>query len=152
MMTQSTLGKILPRTATTFEPFLVTATGATGATGASLLLRPNLFTFDFLALWPMCFEVSLQLLLGGEGSVTAHTEVVSLVDLSPVAAPGGGGREAGITGRADEGFVQLYRRADTGCHWRADSSTITGYHRGPQISVPRQRNIAHLLLMGSLGF
>ena len=84
-MSQSTLGKILPRTATTFEPFLVTATGATGGT---LVLRPNLFTFDFLALGPMCSEVSLQLLLGGEGSVTAHTEVVSLVDLSPVATPG----------------------------------------------------------------
>ena len=134
---------MFPRTVTTFDPFLVTA---------ALVLRPDLFTFDFLVLRPVCLQVSLQFLLGGEGSVTAHTEVVSLVDLSPVAAPGGGGREAGITGRADEGFVQLYRRADTGCHWRADSSTITGYHRGPQISVPRQRNIAHLLLMGSLGF
>ena len=77
MMSQSTLGKIFARTATTFKPFLVT-----------LILGPDLFTFDFLAVSSMCFEMSLQFLLRGEGSVTAHTEVVSLVDLPPVAAPG----------------------------------------------------------------
>ena len=77
MMSQSSLGKILPRTPTTFKPFLVT-----------LILGPDLFTFDFLAVSSMCFEMSLQFLLRGEGSVTAHTEVVSLVDLPPVAAPG----------------------------------------------------------------
>ena len=79
MMSQSTLGEIFPGTETTFEPFLVTPT---------LILRPDLFTFGFLALRPMCFQMSLQFLLGGEGSVTADTEVVSLVDLSPVATPG----------------------------------------------------------------
>ena len=75
MMSQSTLGKILPGTQTTFKPFLLTL---------SLILRPDLFTFDFLALCPMCFEMSLQFLLSGECPVTTDTEVMSLVDLSPV--------------------------------------------------------------------
>ena len=77
MMSQSTLGKIFPRTLTTFKPFLVT-----------LILGPDFFTFDFLALSSMSFQMSLQFLLRGEGPVTAHTEVMSLVNLSPVAAPG----------------------------------------------------------------
>ena len=76
MMSQSSLGEIFPGTLATFKPFLVTA----------LILRPNLLTFDFLALRSVSFQMSLQFLLSGEGSVTAHTEVVTLMNLSPVAA------------------------------------------------------------------
>ena len=104
MMSQSSLGEILPRTLATFKPFLVTTPS----------LRPNPLTFDFLALSSVSFQMSLQFLLSGEGSVTAHTEVVSLMDLSPVAAPGRGGWKGGLTGGTDEGFVQLASRADRG--------------------------------------
>ena len=90
MMSQSTLGKMFPRTLTTFTPFLVT----------TRILGPDLFTFDFLALSSMCFEMSLQFLLCSEGPVTAHTEVMSLVDLSPVAAPSRGCGKGGLTGGA----------------------------------------------------
>ena len=138
VMSQSSLGEIFPGTEDTFKPFLVTR-----------ILRSDLLTFALLALRPMCLEVSLQFLLSGECPVTGDTEVMSLVDLSPVAAPGRGTGEGRLAGGAGEGLVQLGSSSSSSS--TSSSSSFTGDHRGPEITVPGQGDLAHLLLVGSLG-
>ena len=106
MMIQSALGKIFSRTTGTLKPFF-TSVWSMISIQPILRLLPRFLTFELLCLSPVDLEVSLQLLFVGEGPVTGDTEMVSLVNMSPVAAPGRGRQKGGVTGRTDEGLLEF---------------------------------------------